>query len=183
LRGPLRLLSILHYVVGGILAVFSLFPILHLVLGLVFIFAPEKMSEGGQPPPVFIGWIFAIGAGAAILMGMTLAILVAVAGRCIARRRRLLYCDALAIAEAESLVAPDAVVIDALLSADGLLALVRKPESTILTVLTAEPAPRTAAPADALRLLPAGEDPLRVMLVLPDAQAVLDPPMGIRHST
>ncbi len=116
-------------------------------------------------------------------MGMTLAILVAVAGRCIARRRSLLYCDALAIAEAESLVAPDAVVIDALLSADGLLALVRKPESTILTVLTAEPAPRTAAPADALRLLPAGEDPLRVMLVLPDAQAVLDPPMGIRHST
>ena len=95
----LRLLSIFHYVVGGILAVFSLLPILHLVVGLMFIFAPERMSEGGQPPPAFLGWIFAIAGGGAILMGMTLAILVIVAGRCLARRRRMLYCTVIAAIE------------------------------------------------------------------------------------
>ena len=95
----LRLLSIFHYVVGGILGVFSLFPIIHLVVGLMFIFAPERMSDGGQPPPAFIGWFFVIGAGTAILLGMTLAILVAVAGRCLARRRRHLYCTVIAAIE------------------------------------------------------------------------------------
>lgn len=78
-----------------------------------------------------------------------------------------------AVAEAETLVLPDATVIDALRTPDGLLTLVREPEGIFLAILTASPIVRASAPEDALRLLPAGDDPLRVLVVLADGQAVL----------
>ena len=37
----LRLLSIFHYVVGGLAGFFALFPILHLIFGLLMVLAPE----------------------------------------------------------------------------------------------------------------------------------------------
>ena len=51
----LKLLSIFHYVVGGMAALFACLPILHLILGLFFILAPEKFGHGSQQPPAFIG--------------------------------------------------------------------------------------------------------------------------------
>jgi hypothetical protein len=36
----LRLLSIFHYVVGGILALFACFPIIHLIMGIMFLTMP-----------------------------------------------------------------------------------------------------------------------------------------------
>jgi hypothetical protein len=50
----LKLLSTFHYVLGGVTALFSLFPVIHLVVGLFFILAPEKMSSHGEPPPAFV---------------------------------------------------------------------------------------------------------------------------------
>ncbi len=38
----LRLLAIFHYVVAGLAALVACFPLIHLVMGLVFIFAPGK---------------------------------------------------------------------------------------------------------------------------------------------
>src|SRR6187200_1075999 len=69
----LRLLSIFHYVVGGIAGLFALLPIFHLVFGLFFIFAPEKFEGNGQPPPAFIGWIFVIFAALFITIGWVFA--------------------------------------------------------------------------------------------------------------
>ena len=88
----LRLLSVFHYVVGGIAGLFSFFPVIHLVLGLLFIFAPEKLDGKGQPPPPFIGWFFV---GIALLfmaVGWTYAVLVLTTGRFLARRKHYLFC-------------------------------------------------------------------------------------------
>ena len=58
----LRLLSIFHYIVGGLAALFSFFPLLYTTVGAIFIFvARHGTPEPGQePPPEFIGWIFAV---------------------------------------------------------------------------------------------------------------------------
>lgn len=88
----LRLLSIFHYVVAAILALFASFPLIHLVVGLVMLVAPEAMGEGRQAPPRFVGLVIVLFAGIAILVGWSLAGAIAYAGRCLARRRRHTLC-------------------------------------------------------------------------------------------
>jgi hypothetical protein len=56
----LKLLSILHYVKGGITALFSCIPIFHVVFGLVLIIAPHLFGHGGDRSPAFLGWLFVI---------------------------------------------------------------------------------------------------------------------------
>jgi len=92
----LRLLSIFHYIFGALMGLFSLFPILHVLIGLSIINHPEE--TGGQTPfePALFGWIFFIGGALAICFGLTLAMLALYAGRCLATRRRLLYCTVIA---------------------------------------------------------------------------------------
>lgn len=51
-REHLRLLSIFHYVVGGIGYLFSLFPIFHLAFGIFFLAAPEEFFEPPKPPKI-----------------------------------------------------------------------------------------------------------------------------------
>src|SRR5437667_4730791 len=68
----LRLLSIFHYVVGGLAGLFALFPIFHLIFGLFFILAPNKFAGKGEPPPAFIGWFFVILAAVFITLGWIL---------------------------------------------------------------------------------------------------------------
>jgi hypothetical protein len=53
----LRLLSIFHYVNGGILTFFACIPMIHVVLGLVMIFAPHLFGHGKDQPPAFVGWL------------------------------------------------------------------------------------------------------------------------------
>ena len=88
----LRLLAIFHYVLGGIIALFAFFPIIHVVMGLWMILAPDSMSSVDPPPPAIIGWMFAGIGGMAMLTGWIFAGCVIAAGRCLARRRRYLYC-------------------------------------------------------------------------------------------
>jgi hypothetical protein len=56
----LKHLSIAHYWVGGVGMLFSFFPILHVVLGLIAIRNPEKLFGNAVPPPFFFGWMFLI---------------------------------------------------------------------------------------------------------------------------
>ena len=44
----LKLLSIFHYVVSGLAAFFACIPIIHLVIGLFFILAPQKLGPGSN---------------------------------------------------------------------------------------------------------------------------------------
>jgi hypothetical protein len=87
----LKLLEVFHYVVAGIVGLFSLFPVIHLVVGISLL--SGKLDEPGKaPPPEFIGWAFVAFASAAILLGLTLAACLAAAGRCLRARRRYRFC-------------------------------------------------------------------------------------------
>ncbi|MDO9542052.1 MAG: hypothetical protein Q7J98_06985 [Kiritimatiellia bacterium] len=105
----LRLLSIFHYIVGGITALFSLLPIFHLILGLVMILAPEKLGSKGQPPPTFIGWLFVVLAVIVITVGWTLSAFIITAGRFLAKRKHYLFC--LIMAGIESILTPFGTVL------------------------------------------------------------------------
>jgi len=95
----LKLLSIFHYVVAGLAALFGCIPIIHLVIGLFLILAPQKFGTGSNQPPAFIGWFFVVLASVFILIGWTFAILVLIAGRFIAHRRHYTYCFVMACVE------------------------------------------------------------------------------------
>ena len=95
----LRLLSIFHYVVAGLTGLFSLFPIFHLVIGLLLVFAPEKMNGKGEMPPVFLGWLFVIFAATIMIIGFVLAIMILTTGRFLAKRKHHLFCFIMACIE------------------------------------------------------------------------------------
>ena len=105
----LRLLSIFHYGVAGLAGLFALFPVLHLVLGLVMILAPDKLGGKGAPPPAFFGWIFVILAAVLITFGLVFAGFVFTAGRFLAKRKNYLFC--LVMAGVECLLMPFGTVL------------------------------------------------------------------------
>jgi hypothetical protein len=84
----LRLLSIFHYVLGGLEILFGLFGLMYLGMGLSLALSPMTWTSQGQPPPPpFMGWIF-VGFGALwVLGGVTFGILTIVSGRFLAQRR------------------------------------------------------------------------------------------------
>jgi hypothetical protein len=87
----LRLLSIFHYVMGGIVGVFSLFPIIHLGMGIAIV-SGALPTSGGSGPPAVMGWTFIIIGGTVILFGETLAICTLLAGRYLSTRQAWLFC-------------------------------------------------------------------------------------------
>ncbi len=101
----LNLLAIFHYVYGGITALFALFPIVHVIFGLFFVFTAGRPGMvPGEPPPAFLGWIFVIAGTSLILFGWATAAFILAAGRMLAARRRYLFC--LVIAGIECLMIP-----------------------------------------------------------------------------
>ena len=105
----LRLLSIFHYVLGGLAGLFSLLPFIHLAIGLAMIYAPGKMSSHGNMPPAFAGWIFVAIASCLILFGWTLALCIILTGRYLARRKKYQFC--LVIGGVECLFIPIGTIL------------------------------------------------------------------------
>jgi hypothetical protein len=89
----LRLLSIFHYVVGGITALFACFPFLHLAMGIALVNGAFPVRPGEQGPPPFFGWLLIGIASALIALGWTFA------GRFLARRAHYTYCFVVAAIE------------------------------------------------------------------------------------
>jgi hypothetical protein len=91
----LRLLSIFHYVVAGLAALFACFPILHLVMGLFLVFSPDSFEHGpraNDPMAAMIGTLFIVIASSFILTGWAFAVCVLVAGRNLAQHHRYTFC-------------------------------------------------------------------------------------------
>lgn len=105
----LKLLAVFHYVVSGLTALCSLFPIFHLVFGLLFILAPENFEGRGEAPPPFIGWFFVIFAATFIIMGLIFASFILAAGRSLAKRKNHTFC--LIVAGFECLFMPLGTVL------------------------------------------------------------------------
>jgi hypothetical protein len=87
----LRLLSIFHYVVAGLTALFSFFPLLHVLMGV-------RLLTGGFDDQAFpqderlIGWLFIAMGSAFVLGGLTFSACLAFAGRSLARREHYTFC-------------------------------------------------------------------------------------------
>jgi len=96
----LRILSICHYVVGGLMTLCACAPVLHFAFGLFMLFSPVKPDE--TAPQRFAGGFVALIAGAAILAGWALAGCVLAAGRFLSQRRRYNFCLVVAVFEASA---------------------------------------------------------------------------------
>jgi hypothetical protein len=107
----LNLLSIFHYVVAGLAALFSFFPLLYTTIGIIFIFAARHgtAKPGEDLPPEFLGWIFAVLGSLLFLMGVAMAISILIAGRSLALRKR--YSFALVMACIECLFVPFGTIL------------------------------------------------------------------------
>jgi TRAP-type uncharacterized transport system fused permease subunit len=95
-----RLLSIFHYVVGGLTALFGCFPCIHLAIGIAFVSGafPEP-GRGQEMPPAFLGWIFIAVGASLIIFFWTIAIMTILGGRFLARQRHYMYCFVVAVIE------------------------------------------------------------------------------------
>ena len=102
----LKLLSIFHYVVAAMTALFACIPFIHFFMGLALATGafPDTDPEA-QPVGIFI-MIFA---GLFILAGWALAVLIAYAGRSLQTRRRYTYC--LVMAGVECIFMPFGTVL------------------------------------------------------------------------
>lgn len=136
IREHLRLLSIFHYVVGGLGYLISLIPIIHLALGMFFLFAPEDIFDprispatpsavepdaAPAPAPVYspnpneifpmrlFGVFFTVIPVLIILAGFTISTLIIEAGRRLARHRSHTFC--LVVAGIECMIMPFGTVL------------------------------------------------------------------------
>ena len=87
----LDLLSIFHYIVGGLALVFSFFPVIHLAMGIAMVTGTlETNSDDGFP--ILFGWFFIIVAVVVILTGIAYSVCVILAGRYLRRREKYTFC-------------------------------------------------------------------------------------------
>jgi len=105
----LRLLSIFHYVVGGITALIACFPFIHLALGIALVCGAFSGRPGHEGPPPFLGWFLIAIVSVVILAGWSLATAILLAGRFLARRVHYLYC--FVVAGIECIVMPFGTVL------------------------------------------------------------------------
>ena len=82
----LNLLSIFHYVVGGLAAFFACIPLIHFCLGVAM------LSGAIDDAPPFVGLMFVVMSIVVITFGWVFAVCLIVAGRSLARRKRYMFC-------------------------------------------------------------------------------------------
>jgi hypothetical protein len=108
----LRLLSLSHYIMGGIIGLFSCFPIVHVIAGVAILNgAFPKIPDQPELPPA-AGWIFIGGGVCVIVVGWILAIAVLLVGRLLAKRKAYIVC--LVVAAIECLFIPFGTVLGVL---------------------------------------------------------------------
>ena len=92
----LKILSVFHYVVAGIGAVFACFPILHLMTGIFMLsggfFIPDDPSLQMPFPFWMFGLMFTLIPAAIIVIGWAFAISMAVAGYFLSKQRNYMFC-------------------------------------------------------------------------------------------
>jgi hypothetical protein len=86
------LLSLFHYVLGIITALFSCMPFIHVFIGLAMISGKMFADTSSSSPPDAFGWIFVIMGSVFILIGWTIAICMLIAGRKLKMRKSRMFC-------------------------------------------------------------------------------------------
>lgn len=88
----LDLLSVFHYVVGGLALLFSLFPVLHLFFGIAIVTGQLQEENNGDSVPMVLGWFFIVLALGVMAAGIAYGICTILAGRYLKRRERYTFC-------------------------------------------------------------------------------------------
>jgi hypothetical protein len=131
----LRLLAIFHYIVAGLAALFSFFPLLYTAMGAIFIFVARHGTPkpGEELPPEFLGWIFAVMGSLLFLLGIAIPICILIAGLSLAKHRH--YWFAFAIACVECLFIPFGTILGVftiiVLSREPVKALFAAPQTSV----------------------------------------------------
>jgi hypothetical protein len=134
----LRLLAIFHYIVAGLAALFSFFPLLYAGFGWLMLYASSHpQQQQGQPPPAALGWIFIAFGCFFFLAGESLAICIAFSGRFIARRRR--YWFAFVTACVQCLFFPFGIIL-------GVFTIIVLSRTSVKQLFGIEPRTAPAAP-------------------------------------
>ncbi|WP_133500282.1 hypothetical protein [Cognatilysobacter terrigena] len=102
----LHLLGLFHFIAAGLIGLFSLFPLIHVAIGIAAI---NGSLDATNPPPPLFGWMFLLIGSFLVLCGLVTAGLVAYAGRCLRARRRHTLC--LVIAGVECMFMPFGTVL------------------------------------------------------------------------
>jgi hypothetical protein len=102
----LQILSIFHYVVGALAALFACIPLIHLTVGIGLVIA-SLTEHSADAPPIFIGIFFIVVAGGLILLGWAFAVCILLAGRFISKY----YTYCLVIAGVECMFNPFGTVL------------------------------------------------------------------------
>lgn len=106
----LQLLSIFHYVVGGLIGLFALFPMIHLAMGLGMATGAFPADSADDAEALrWMGGLFTCFAGGLIVAGLTLASCVIATGAFLARRVRYTFC--LVVAGVECIFMPFGTVL------------------------------------------------------------------------
>ena len=103
----LKLLSIFHYIVGGLTALFSCMFIVHVAMGIAMLHG--AFDGPNPPPPKAFAWLFILFPGTVMVFGWALAACMIVAGRRLTQRRSRLFC--LIIAGIECMLMPFGTVL------------------------------------------------------------------------
>ncbi len=104
----LDLLATFHFIVAGIMALFGLFPIIHLVMGIAMIAGAFENGKG-SPPPDWFGLLFVAMALMMMLFMWGMAAAVWLAGMRLKDRTAYTYC--LVIAAIECMFTPFGTVL------------------------------------------------------------------------
>jgi hypothetical protein len=117
----LQILSVFHYVVGGLAALASAIPGFYMLFGLLFLLAPGSVEVEEARVAEIVGWAFILVPGVLVLAAWVFAGCVIAAGRCLARRTRYMFC--LVMAGIECLFMP----MGTILGIFSIIVLVREP--------------------------------------------------------
>jgi len=95
----LKLLSVFHYIVGGLGAFFAFIPLIYVVIGMLAVWIPGPLDSEGEAVPVFIGWILIILGTGLVILGLAFSVCIIIAGRYLARQSHYMFCMVMAAIE------------------------------------------------------------------------------------
>jgi len=89
----LNSLALAHYIVGGVMALFSCMPLIHMTVGLFILIGEESFmfEEGEDFPSQIMGWMFFLIGLLCFLVGQVSSILIIVSGRFIKKRKKRIF--------------------------------------------------------------------------------------------
>ena len=105
----LDMLALFHYIVGGITALFSCLPFIHVFIGLSMVSGKFVENSSSGPPEPWFGWLFVIMGAVFIVLGWSLAVCMLIAGRKLKARKGRMFC--MVVAGVECMLMPFGTVL------------------------------------------------------------------------